>query len=397
MEHVTSPITTENELSALCDRLTGVDYIAFDTEFVSEDTFVPELCLIQVATLDVCATIDTLAVKDLSQFWKLLSEGDHITIAHAAREELRFSQRAVQAAPANLFDTQIAAGIVGHDYPASYSALVSRYLRLRLDKGETRTDWRRRPLTQAQIRYALDDVIHLIPLYQKLQNRLEEHGRMQWLVDETAAWMQTVYDADTKPRWRRVSGIGSVSGSSLSIVRELWLWRQDEARTKNIPAKRILRDDLIIEIAKRKSADQEKIKSIRGLYRGTIKNYLSDIAGCAERGLETPVERSSRKRPKAAPSQLNLLGQFLTPALSSICRNAEVATSLAGTATHVRDLIAFKLGFPREDDSSPPKLATGWRAEVVGHLLEELLAGNKSIRIEDAKSDHPLAFEDVDG
>lgn len=380
---------------ALCERLKSAKIIAFDTEFVSEDSFVPELCLIQIATEDEIVAIDTIAIKDSAPFWEVLGSGNHITIAHAAREELRFAMRYANKAPTNLFDTQIAGGLVGPDYPASYSSLVARILKNRVDKGETRTDWRKRPLTEGQINYALEDVRHLIPIYEKLTSKLEKTGRASWIGTEMESWMQSVMDAEDRPRWRRVSGIGGLSSRCMVIVKELWFWRQEEARRRDIPPRRVLRDDLIVEIAKRKSSDIEKIKAIRGIYRGIVKQCINEIAESVQRGLEAPIEKSSGK-PKKAPPQLSLLGQFLTPALTSICRKSGAAASLVGTATDVRDLIAYRLGFPRDNDAELPSLATGWRAELVGHLIEELLSGSKSIRIENAKTEYPLAFDDVE-
>jgi ribonuclease D len=148
-------------------------------------------------------------------------------------------------------------------------------------------------------------------------------------------------------------------------------------------------------MAKRKGDSVERIRDVRGMHRGMKPEMLNEMAECVKRGLAAPLGDIERPSQEAMPSQLNLLGQFLSPALSSICRNANVATSLAGTATDVRDLIAYRLGFVSGGNPEPPLLATGWRAGLVGHLIEELLAGKKSIRIEDPMSEHPLAFDVV--
>ena len=174
------------------------------------------------------------------------------------------------------------------------------------------------------------------------------------------------------------------------------MWRHEQAERRDMPPRRILRDDLIVELAKRKSDNVERIRAIRGMQRNMKRETLDEIAACVRRGLEAPLDDIERRRQESMPSQLNLLGQFLSPALSSICRSANVATSLAGTATDVRDLIAYRLGFGNSDaDEPPPLFARGWRAELVGHLIEELLAGKKSIRIDDPLSEHPLAFDPV--
>jgi ribonuclease D len=383
-------------LADFCRRLAQAERIGIDTEFVSEDTFRPELCLVQVATANELTVIDPYRVPDLTIFWRTLAEGHHITIAHAAREELNFALLSCGKPLANLFDTQIAAGFCSNEYPASYGSVVSRFLNERAAKGEQRTDWRRRPLTEHQIDYALEDVRYLLPLHDAILRRLKRRNRLEWLAEEVNEWLTEVRQARERPRWRRVSGIGNLSPRCLAIVRELWLWRHDQAERRDVPPRRILRDDLIVELAKRKSDNVERIRAVRGMQRNLKRDTIDEIAACVRRGLEASLDEIERPGAEAMPSQLNVLGQFLTPALSSICRSAGVASSLVGTATDVRDLIAFRLGFANSDsEESPPLLARGWRAELVGNLIDELLMGKKSIRIVDPLSEHPLGFDPV--
>ncbi|MBN1853864.1 MAG: HRDC domain-containing protein [Pirellulales bacterium] len=386
-------ITTQAALDELCDRLAVVDRIGFDTEFVSEDTYYPQLCLIQVATATEIAAVDPFAVDDVTPLWQVLATKNHTSIVHAGREEFRFCFRSVRRPPSNLFDTQIAAGMIGPDYPAAYGTLVSRFLKHRLEQSETRTDWRKRPLSEAQIRYALDDVQHLLPLHIALQRRLMELDRNRWLAEELEVWKNDIQAAENRPNWRRVSGIGGLSPRSLAIIRELWFWRQEEAARRDQPPRRIFRDDLLVEVAKRKSADPEKIKAIRGLYRGARRRMIESISACVQRGLAAPLENFNQYRLQDLPPQLNLLGQFLTPALASLCRKENIAVSLVGTASDVRDLVAYRLGYHTAKSSKQPILATGWRSEFIGHLIEDLLAGRKSIRIDDPASNHPLSIE----
>jgi ribonuclease D len=353
--------------------------------------------LIQVATREELAVIDPYRAGDLALFWRTLADGQHVTIVHAAREELNFALTACGRPLAKLFDTQLAAGFCSGEYPSSYGSVVTKFLSARPAKGEQRTDWRRRPLTAEQIDYALEDVRYLLPLFEALQARLKRLDRLDWLAEEMERWLAEVHEARERPRWRRVSGLGNLSPRSLAIVRELWHWRRSEAERRDIPPRRVLRDDLIVELAKRKSDNIEKIRAVRGMYQSVKRGTLEEIAACVKRGLTAPLDDLEKRLQEAMPSQLSLLGQFLSPALSSICRSANVATSLAGTATDVRDLIAYRLGFGDTDENQPPLLATGWRAELVGHLIEDLLAGKKSIRIEDPLSEHPLAFEPVGG
>ena len=395
--HVThDTITTPKQLDALCCRLADAGTIGFDTEFVSEDTYHPQLCLVQVVTTDTMAVVDAIALEDLTPFWTLLADRDHQTIVHAGREELNFSLKAIDRRPANLFDTQLAAGLVSSEFPAGYGSLVSKYLGHKPAKGETRTDWRRRPLTKAQIRYAIEDIRYLMPLRDKLHESLVSLDRLAWLTAEMSVWQDEVESARTRQRWHKVSGTASLPSRSLAIVRELWLWREEEARRRDQPPKRILRDDLIVEMAKRRDAEESHIRAIRGLERGAARRSIPELTACVQRGLDLPDSECPRKPRRDMPSQLNLLGQFLSPALSSICRNAQVATSLVGTASDVRELIAHHMGIGNTDSTEPPALAVGWRADLVGNLIDDLLEGKRSIRIQDLQSSHPLAFELID-
>ncbi len=390
----TPTITEASDLDQLCQRLSTAPLIGIDTEFVSEDTFIPDLCLIQIATADELAVVDTGAIEDVTPFWKMLTEGDHVTILHAGREELNFMLRSVDALPKRLFDVQIAAGFCSNEYPSAYGSVVSKFVGHKVAKGEQRTDWRKRPLTSAQINYALEDVRYLLPLHKRLVELLTESERLAWFEDEMQSWQDEVKTALDRRDWRRVSGIGKLNPRQLAIVRELWTWRYEEAQRRNQPQKRLLRDDLIVELAKRKIADPAKIMAIRGMERSAVKRKADELAECVARGLEAPTERMPRSPRSNTPPQLNLLGQFLAPALGTICRRAEIATSMVGTASDVRELIAHRMGFG--DSTGSPTLAEGWRAQLVGNVIDELLAGKKSIRIENAKAADPLVFDDVD-
>ena len=387
-------ITTDGQLRAYCESIAAAPIIAFDTEFVSEDSYQPELCLIQLAAGGRLAIVDPLEVKDLSPLWNLLTEPGHETLVHAGREEFRFCTRYSGKRPHRWFDVQIAAGLIGLEYPASYANLASRLLGKSIPKEETRTDWRRRPLTQRQLDYALLDVADLEAIRNVLYRRLEELGRLAWLNDELAAWQKDLEEYETGERWRRLGGISGLPPRSLAIVRELWNWRDAEARRRDAPSRRVLRDDLLIEIAKRQTADVKRIRAVRGMERGDLQRYLPQIGESVERALALKNDELPRLERKPARPQLNLLGQFLSTALGSICRSAEVAPSLAGTAQDVRDLIAYRLNLGSFTHEEVPLLATGWRAEVVGQVIEHLLAGDLSIRIADPLADEPLEFEE---
>jgi ribonuclease D len=387
-------VTSDSQLASLCDELRSAADIAFDTEFVSEHTYRPQLCLVQVAAGDRLVVIDPLGIRDMQPFWRLLAEPEHNTIVHAGREELLFCLTSVGQRPARLFDVQIAAGLVGYDYPAGYGSLMFKLIGERPQKGETRTDWRRRPLSVQQIDYALDDVRHLATMRDRLRAQLHELGRLAWLDAEMAAWQDDVEATRSRERWWKVSGVSGLSSRSLAVVREVWRWREAEAERRDWPAKRVLRDDLIVELAKRRTADPKQIRALRGLERGDLQRVLPQLGEAIAVALALPDAECPRLQQREMPPQLNLLGQFLSSALTSICRSAAVAPSIVGTASDVRDLIAYHLRIGDAGDA-PPILGQGWRAKVVGQLIEDLLSGQVAVRIKDPLAEEPLVFDRV--
>jgi len=369
--------------------------IAFDTEFVSEDTYRPELCLVQVAAPRHLAVIDPYAVEDFRPFWELLARGPHETIVHAGREELRFCRLATNRRPHAMFDVQIAAAIVGLDYPASYGTLLQRILGEQLEKGETRTNWRQRPLSARQLEYALQDVTHLLPLRKHLGEQIDRCGRTDWMRSEMSDWQEEVERAESAERWRRVSGIAGLSPRQLAIVREVWHWRDQTAAHRDWPPRRVLRDDLIVELAKRQTSDPKRIKAVRGMERGDIQRIMPALVECIQRALALPDRNCPGKGMRSSRPQLSVLGQFLYTALGCICREAKVAPSLVGTVEDLRDLIAYRLGFA-SDESQPPRLARGWRAGVVGKSIDEFLDGKMAIRVDNPRNEDPLNFVRID-
>jgi ribonuclease D len=388
-------VSSDAQLERYCSKLARCEWIAFDTEFVAERTYRPVLCLVQVATDGQLALIDPFEIEDMTPFWRTLSEPGHETIVHAGRGEFVFCHRAIGRRPAGWFDVQIAAGLVGIEYPAGFRTLVSKLLGNTPKTQETRTDWRRRPLTGRQIAYALDDVRYLRAIRDALRSRLEELGRVAWMDEEMATWQEEAEQAISREQWRRVSGSSALDRQGLAIVRELWRWREAEAQRRDCPTRRVLRDDLIVELAKRRSPEVHRIRAVRGLDRGDLKRFLPAIGERVRRALSLPEQQWPTKplRREKEP-QLPVLGQFLYSALGSICRQTDLAPALVGTPSDVRELIMYRAGRPATD--RPPRLGRGWRAEVVGTLFEDLLAGRKSIRITDPASEHPLAFDDVE-
>lgn len=386
-------IKSAEQLDQLCDRLHQCDVIGFDTEFVSEDSYRPELCLVQVAAKDELAIIDPYAVGDTTAFWELLATPGRTVLAHAAREEIRFCFRFTGKPIAGLFDTQLAAGFVGMEYPASLGTLVQKILNKKLPKGETRTDWRHRPLTEDQLIYALHDVTDLDGLYQSIRKKVDRLERVEWVTEETATLQQKVMTAETRENWRRVSGSAGLRPRQLEIVRQLWLWREALAKKQNRIPKRMLRDDLIVELAKRGSSDLKKIRGIRGMERRNLYDEYENISQSIEIALATPDEDLPRKGKGTRRVASPMLSQFLSTSIACISRQHRLSPSIVGNADDVRDLLGYELD--RRKNDPEPALLQGWRGEIVGKSFRKILAGDLAIRVANVHEPQPLEFIEV--
>ncbi|MBN2474719.1 MAG: HRDC domain-containing protein [Pirellulales bacterium] len=388
-------ITTDGQLHQFCNELSQYEAIAFDSEFVAEHTYRPVLCLIQVAAGGRLAVIDAMALGDMTPFWEAVAEPGHQTVLHAGRGEIEFCLRAIGRPPAGLFDVQIAAGLIGAEYPAAYSTLVSRTLGQTIGAHETRTDWRRRPLSKRQIEYALNDAQFLLPLRDELQATLNRLNRLDWMAEEMEAWQGGIQRALSEDRWQRTSGNSGLDCRGMAIVRELWKWREGEAERRNTPVRRVLRDDLIVELARRRSADLQRIQMVRGLERGDLRRRLGEMAASIQRALDLPQSECPPTVRRERTPQHSVLGQFLFSALGSVCRQARLAPSLVGNPGDIRQWIDFRTARDNGDRrcDAVPKLARGWRAEFIGRLFDDLLAGKKAIHIENPASESPLVFE----
>lgn len=364
--------------------------IGFDTEFVSEDRYRPQLCLIQVSAEGRLAVIDPMAMETTEPFWDLLAEPGRTVIAHAAREEIRFCFRYTGKPIAGLFDTQLAAGFVGLEYPASLGTLVHRLLGKTLPKGESRTNWRTRPLTDDQLTYAVADVTELEKMYESLSGKIDELQRESWLDEEIAAFQQKVIDAETSENWRRVSGSSGLKPRQLEIVRRLWLWREDRAKENDQLPRRVLRDDLIVELARRGSSDVRKIRGIRGMEQRRYSEHYRAIAAAIQAALETPEsdlpQKSRGTRRVASP----MLSQFLSTSIACISRQHKLAPPIVGNAEDVRELLGYELD--RRENDPQPSLLKGWRGDIVGKPFRQLLAGELAIRVADVEESQPLEF-----
>lgn len=388
-------VEQQHQLPELIEAVATSPIIGFDTEFVAEDSFRPDLCLVQISTASEIFLVDPKAVKQLDAFWQLLVDPARKVIVHAGREETLFVYRATGKTMPGLFDIQLAVGILGGEYPASYGNLLNRVLGKVLDKGETRTDWRARPLSASQLDYAALDVLHLPQLYGVLEQALIKENRLGWFEEEMVRRQGALIDTQLREAWHRIGGVQSMRGRQLAVVRSLWKWREQRAEQRNMPARRVLRDDLLLEIAKRAWTDPAKIATIRGLHHSGMQRLLPELAACVNEGLANPEPAwpgqrvSKRARPPA------LLQQFLTAAMAYICRCHNIATAIVGTSDDVRDLIVYWIEGGDDGGGDPPSLLLGWRGDLVGQPLHDIFTGRKALRVLDPLDDMPLGLCDT--
>lgn len=387
-------ITTDHQLAELTDHIRRRGRFAFDTEFVSEDTFEPVLCLIQIATTERLAIVDPLAVHDLDPFWNTLLDPSIHVVMHASGEDLRICRTKTGEIPRNLFDVQIAAGLAGYSYPLSLVNLSYQTMRVSLPGSETRTDWRRRPLSPAQLQYAADDVRYLLEIEETLRNRLEELGRLDWAVAEFTEFLDSIDHRAEEERWRRLPGLHHLNRRSLEMARRLSDWREDAARRANRPLRHAMRDDLLVAIAKRQPGSRRELEALRDFNRpglvargAEILNVLAEARSVAEDDLPIPASR-----PDDGPG-LSTVAGLLSSAMAFCCAQRGISTGLVAGVSDVKQLIRWRLdGCPEE---RTPVLMQGWRRAICGDVLMEILEGRRSVRVVDPAGEVPIALDSV--
>ncbi len=353
-------ITTPAQLKGLVDHLRASGRFAFDTEFVCEETFEPVLCLIQVATRERLAVIDPLAVRDLSPFWDVVLDPSVEVVMHAAGEDLRICLLRTGSLPRRVFDVQMAAGLVGLNYPLSLVNLVGQVLGISLAGSETRTDWRHRPLTAAQLHYALDDVRYLLDLADHFTDRLTQLGRTDWAEAEFDDFIESIAQRADEDRWRRLPGLHQLSRRSLEMARRLADWREDEARRQNRPLRQVVRDDLLVAIAKRQPTNRRDLEALRDFNRPALLNRSQEILAILDQARAVPEDQLPELPARhEEPPGLSTVTNLLSAALAQCCVQNQLAGSLVANVADLKHLVRWHLD--GRDDShrpvAPPGLA----------------------------------------
>lgn len=378
-----------DQLPECLDHLRAAPVLGFDTEFVGEDSYRPDLCLVQVATAERLILIDPLTCGPLDGFWELLLDPGRTVVVHAGREEVRMCQFAAGWPPANVFDIQIAAALVGLPYPIGYAGVVQEVLGARAHKGETLTDWRRRPLSASQVKYAYDDVRFLLPIWARLADQLRRLDRLSWAAEEFAAFVTRSVAADpTVERWRKLKGLGGLSRRELAVVREVFAWRDEVAARLNRPPRVILRDDLLPEIARR----SDDLRALRG-----VPHREADAILAAVRRAEAvpPAEWPEYAEREIDQPHVATLATLLNVVLAEWCARTQLAPNIVATSYDLKSLVRARQadGRPATDSS----LAAGWRAAVVRPHLEAVLDGEAVVRVTDPRSPTPIAVYPAGG
>ncbi len=354
-------VTDTDTLAAVCQRIAAEPYVAIDTEFLRDKTYYSRLCLVQLAGREDVVAVDTLAPEiDLSPLYDLLANPAVLKVFHAARQDVEIFVQLMDRVPAPMFDTQIAAMVCGFGDAVSYDRLVRALTGASIDKTSRFTDWSHRPLTQHQIDYALADVIHLRPAYERLAKRLDKTGRSAWLDEEMAVLTDvSTYRVEPTDAWRRLK-TRTTKPKFLAVLRELAAWRETEAQTRDIPRNRVLRDDALVDIAAHAPTTGDELSRSRSFNRDSANGKTGRaILDAVTRALESPKDTWPKVQDQRdKPQGRQPVAELLRVLLKVQCEAHDVAPKLVASADDL-DAIAA------DDDADVPAMK-GWRREVFG-------------------------------
>lgn len=371
-------ITTQDGLNAFCEAAAHKPFICVDTEFMRESTFYSILCLIQAATDDDEVIIDPLAKGlDMAPFNALMMDAKIIKVLHAARQDMEIFYAMCGAVPKNIFDTQIAAMALGFGDSAGYGALVKGRLDISLDKGARFTDWSRRPLSEKQLNYAIADVTHLRDLYPGLVTELEEKGRMSWVLEEMAPQMEEkLYTFEPENAWERLK-VRNPKKHYLAALKAAAAWRERQAIEKDIPRRRVLKDDALYDLAQQKPKDIAALGRLRGIPRGFEKSRSAkDLVESLNAAISN-AEDYAPKLPKVQhmPPNLGPTIEMLKTLLRLRTEYVDIAPRMVANNADIEKLAAFG---PKADIAA----LKGWRKEIFGDDALKMLDGKIGLRLQ---------------
>jgi ribonuclease D len=371
-----SLITTTDALTAVCARMARHPFITVDTEFLRETTYYPLLCVAQIASADEAVVIDALAPGiDLAPFFALLADEKVVKVFHAARQDIEIVWNMAKIIPHPIFDSQVAAMVLGYGDSISYDQLVQRITGDVLDKSNRFTDWTRRPLTDAQITYALSDVTHLRSVYIKLAADLEKRGRSNWVEAEMGILTSPeTYRMDPANAWERLK-TRVRKPKELAVLMEIAAWREREAQTRDVPRSRVLKDDVLGDIATQAPTTIEKLGHLRSLPKGFERSRWGEaIVEAVQRGVDRDPKTLPRfERFRPAPNGAATV-ELLKVLLRMTAESHGVAAKVIATVDELDRIAA-------DDDADVPAMK-GWRRELFGEKAIALKAGKLALAVD---------------
>lgn len=373
-----TPISTTPALAKLCHELSSAEFVTVDTEFMREQTYYPNLCLIQVASPETAATIDPLSPDlDLKPFWEMMAIKDQVKVFHAARQDLEIFHIGSGFIPAPVFDTQVAAMVCGFGDQISYVNLVRSITGAQLDKSSRFTNWSKRPLTDKQLQYALGDVTHLRDVYRHLRAELEKSGRASWLDEEMATLTDTAtYEQHPEDAWQRLKAKVK-NRRAMAVLMSLAAWRERAAQKQNVPRQRILRDDALYDLANLAPRTTEELAGLRSLPDGFSRSARAkEIVTAVNEGLGRDMEGVPALRqgqPLSAEASATL--ELLKVLLKSAAARHGVAPRLIADASELEKMA-------RHENPDLPVLK-GWRRDLFGADAMSLKRGELALTLKD--------------
>ena len=372
-------IDSQEDFEAFLSRAQSSEMLAIDTEFLREKTYYPKLCLLQMATESEEVIIDPFGIDDLSVLKPILLDESVVKVFHAGHQDIEILVYEVGCAPRPLFDTQVAATLLGQAQQIGYASLVHYVCGVKLRKADSFTDWSARPLSESQLSYAIEDVRYLPKLYRSLKETLESKGRLDWLAGDFAEMSDMgTYIVDERDRYRRLKHVSQLSRRQMAAAREVAAWREIEARTRNIPRKWVLTDEQIVEACRRESRTIDDLFMVRGMREKLTTRDARTVVALMSSALDSSPE-AWPDLPQPGRSERNVDAEVdLLMALVRI-RAKEQGVAIPTLASHA-DLVAVARGYREGVD-----LLRGWRREIVGNDLIELVEGRLSLSIQDGR------------
>jgi ribonuclease D len=373
------PITTTSELAAACGRMAAHPFVTIDTEFLRETTYYPLLCVAQMASSDEAFVIDALAPGiDLAPFYSLMADEKVMKVFHAARQDIEIVWHAAKLVPHPIFDTQVAAMVLGYGDSISYEQLVQRITGDSLDKSHRFTDWTHRPLSDAQVSYAISDVTHLRDVYLALLADLERRGRTDWVQEEMHVLTSPdTYRMDPDKAWQRLK-TRVRKPKELAVLIEVAAWREREAQSRDVPRSRVLKDEVIADIAVQAPTTADKLGSLRSLPRGFERSRWGEaIVAAVARGLARDMKTLPRPTRMQPSGNGTAVVELLKVLLRMISEHHHVAAKVIAT---VDDLERIAI-----DDAAKVPALSGWRRELFGEKALALKRGNLALAIDQGK------------